>query len=80
MASADLSPAVGTRLTGDGVVMLHTVSRFGLHRVVVETEGRYPDLVKWLAMLPPSARVMTHHHAERFNNVFIGMLEIYFKG
>ena len=77
--SADLSPAVGTRLTGEGVVTVRDVTDKGLHRMTVEAEGKYPDVEKWSAMLPKGARVMTHHYEERVNNVFVGVLRMFWK-
>ena len=76
---ADISPAVGTRLTGEGVVTARDVTVHGLHRMTVEAEGKYPDLAKWSAMLPKGARMMTHHYEERFNNVFVGVLRMFWK-
>ena len=77
---ADLSPAVGTRLTGEGVVTARDVTDKGLHRMTVEAEGKYPDVEKWSAMLPKSARPMTHHSEERVNSgVFVGTLKMFWK-
>lgn len=77
--TADLAPAVGTRLTGEGLVVRRDVTVHGLHRMAVEAEGKYPDLDKWLAMLPKGARLMTHHYEEKFNNVLVCTLWLFWK-
>jgi len=64
MRASGLSPALGTRLTGNGVVVAHDLTRYGLHRMTVECSGKYPDLEAWLAMLEPTATPLLHDYGE----------------
>lgn len=43
--------SIGTVLTGNGKVIRRRVSAQGLHTMVVEQVGRYPDLELWSEMV-----------------------------
>lgn len=61
-------------------MVAHDVTRYGLHRMAVEVDGKYPDLVKWLGMLPKNARLMTHFCDESIAFYsFTGRLWMYWK-
>ena len=75
-----LSPAVGTSITGEGRVVFHDVSRCDLHRMCVETIGKYPDVEIWMELLK-DRDVRGVRYTERVNSVgvFLGYLWFYFK-
>lgn len=71
---------VGTVITGEGKVVFHDVTRYGLHRLCVETAGKYPDVEVWLEMLK-AYRVKSIRYTEKITvgNLFFGYLWFYFK-
>ena len=77
--SAELTPRVGTSVTGKGRVMSHQVSRKGLHTAVVELAGGYPDLETWIRMLPEGVRLVSHNYTEKAGLVFVGYLWLFWK-
>lgn len=75
-----LSPAIGTTITGEGRVVFHDISRCGLHRMCVETEGKYPDWEVWAELLKTyDIRGMRYTEKETILVAFLGYLWIYFK-
>lgn len=72
---------VGTVITGEGKVVSHEVSRYGLHRLCVAVEGKYPDVEVWLDLLnAPRVNVRLIHYTEKVSlGVFVGYLWFYFK-
>lgn len=72
------APAVKTTITGEGTVVRHDVSWFGLHIMVVAVKDKYPDIDLWLKMIKGHA--VLHHYSERVTvNVFTGYLWIWWK-
>ncbi len=74
-----VSPAVGTVITGEGRVAFHDITRFGLHRLCIEASGKYPDLETWSQMLK-GMDLRGHRYTERETcGAFLCYLWIYFK-
>jgi hypothetical protein len=74
-----ISPAVGTRITGEGSVVFHDVTFYGLHRMCVATQGKYPDVNTWMEMLK-EVHVMRTRYTEKMTvGVFTGYLWFYWK-
>lgn len=70
---------VGTKITGEGTVVRHTVSRYGLHTAVVAVKDKYPDIETWLELLKDRC-VVLHHYSERIlAGVFTGYLWLFWK-
>lgn len=79
--SFDPRPRLKTAIEGEGAVVFHDRTRYGLCRMCVGSYGKYPDLETWLALLPETARPLTHRYVERVTaQVFIGYLWLYYKG
>ena len=71
--------SVGTAITGEGKVVTHEMSRYGLHRLCVAVEGKYPDVEVWLDLLS-DVNVKLIRYAEKVSlGVFVGFLWFYFK-
>jgi hypothetical protein len=78
--SSELIPKVGSRLTGNGIVISHDVTRFGLHRMKVERAGGYPSLEAWCAWIEMvGGKVATHYLEEQAGREFIGCLWLFWK-
>lgn len=75
--SSGLRPAVGTKLTGGGIVTFHDVTRHGLHRTRVELSDGYPPLTAWCEMV--KGRLLRHDYSERIDHGFVGILWLYWK-
>jgi hypothetical protein len=76
--TAVLMPRVGTRITGHGEVIMRDVTFYGLHRMCVQSVGRYPDLEMWVAMV--SGPVWLYHYGERSGaGQMVGLLWLYWK-
>lgn len=74
-----ISPAVGTTITGEGIIVIHRVSRLGLHTMIVAVKNKYPDMELWLEMLTGKC-VMLHHYSEKIvANIFTGYLWLFWK-
>lgn len=71
-------PAVKKTITGEGTVVRHDVSRYGLHTLVIAVQGKYPDIEVWLEMVKGHA--VLHHYSEKIvAHVFTGYLWIWWK-
>jgi len=71
---------VGTTITGEGKVVFHDVTRYGLHRLCVEVTGKYPDVEVWLEMLKDmNVRLIRYTEKITVGDLFIGYLWFYFK-
>lgn len=76
----ELKPPVKTTITGEGTVVLHDVTRKGLHRLKVERNGEYPDLDVWRKLLPKEHRYLGCMTDEQLNPTgYVGILWIYYK-
>ena len=76
----ELRPALNTRVTGQGLVTFRDRTRYGLHRMCVVIEGKYPDLQAWLNMLDPTADPKLYYYQERETaGVFVGTLWLFWK-
>lgn len=74
-----VSPAVGTGITGEGKVVFHDVTMYGLHRMCVGVAGKYPDVEIWLELLR-DVHVMKTRYTEKMTvSVFVGYLWFYWK-
>ena len=73
-----LSPALGTVITGEGKVVFRDVTRYGLHRMCVETVGKYPDVETWMELLK-DRDVKAIRYTEKMTAVFVGYLWFYWK-
>jgi hypothetical protein len=60
-----LSPAVKTTITGEGSVVFHDETRYGLRRLCVASYSKYPDLEMWMGMLRETADVRSHRYVEK---------------
>lgn len=76
-----LSPAVKTTITGEGSVVWHDETRFGLRRLCVANYEKYPDVELWAGMLPKTADVKLHRYVEKEikKDCFAFYLWIYWK-
>ena len=73
-----LLPAVGTKITLEGEVVRRDVTRYGLHRCVVRTGDKYPDLWIWRQMV--KRELLTHHYTEKQTRAgFVGFLWLFWK-
>lgn len=78
--ATELTPRVKTTITGEGTVVLHDVTRKGLHRLKVERSGEYPDFEIWKGMLPKDIRLVGSWAEEVMTpNGFTGVMWIYYK-
>jgi hypothetical protein len=59
-----VGPAVGTTIKGQGAVVRHDVTHYGLHRLCIALAGRYPDLELWCEMIK-GRELKLHDYAER---------------
>ena len=74
-----LTPTKRTTIKGEGSVVHHDETRFGLRRMCVASYEKYPDLDVWCALLPQQ-RLLAHRYVDRMTSgVFIGYLWIYYK-
>ncbi len=79
LRTAVLDPAVGTAITGEGRVVFHDITRCDLHRVCIETTGKYPDLEVWSEVLK-AYDLRGYRYTERETcGAFFGYLWFYFK-
>ncbi len=79
LRTPELSPAVGTSIQGEGRVVFHDVTRYGLHRLCIETSRKYPDLEIWSELLKDKD-LRGYRYTERITcDVFLGYLWFYFK-
>ena len=76
--AAQLSPAVGTALRGEGSIVFHDVTRCGLHRLCISVAHKYPDLELWCELLKDKD-LLRHRYTETNKQVFIGYLWFYWK-
>lgn len=77
LSSIEPSPRVGTRLTGEGVVVSHRETRCGLRVLRVEAAEKYPNVAAWMNMV--NGRALLHDYEERINKFFFGVLVLYWK-
>lgn len=79
--SKPLSPRVKTAVEGEGRVVFHDETRYGLRRICVASYAKYPDLETWLGMLPPEAIAHGYRYVEKIEAdiLFVGYLWIYYK-
>ncbi len=77
----DPRPRLKTAIDGEGAVVFHDRTRYGLCRMCAASYGKYPTLETWLALLPETARPLSHRYTEQISarSVFIGYLWIYYK-
>lgn len=59
-----LSPAVGISIRGEGRVVRHDVTLYGLHRLCISLIGKYPDLETWCELLK-DRDLLIHRYTER---------------
>lgn len=79
-AAFQAQPRLKTAVDGEGAVVFHDRTRFGLCRMCVASYEKYPDLETWLKLLPETAAPLSHRYTERITSqVFIGYLWIYYK-
>ena len=79
--SKPLRPRVKTAIANEGVVVFHDETRYGLRRICVASNGKYPDLETWLGMMDPSANALAYRYLEKVyaDSVQVGYLWIYYK-
>ena len=78
---SQLRPRVKTAIQGEGSVVHHDITPYGLCRMCVASYHKYPDLETWCGMLPEDAALLGHRYVEKITLevVFIGYLWIYYK-
>ena len=70
----------GSRYQSAGLIARHDVTSYGLGRLVVECEGKYPDLDLWMRMLAQNGKVaILHRYSERVGRGFSGYLWLFYK-
>ncbi len=79
LRTAKLDPAVGTVIKGEGKVVFHDVSRCDLHRMCVETAGKYPDVEIWTEVLKDKDIRGVRYTEKETCGAFLGYLWFYFK-
>ena len=74
-------PRIKTAIEGEGAVVFHDRTRYGLCRMCVAQYGKYPDLETWMSLLDSRANILSHRYTEKQEaaSVFIGYLWIYYK-
>lgn len=73
------SPAVKTTISGEGTVVFHDETRFGLRRLCVMRRDAYPDAEVWMGLLE-NADVKSIRYAEReVNGIWSYFLWLYWK-
>jgi len=76
----ELTPRVKTTITNEGTVVLHDVTRMGLHRLKVERLNDYPNFELWRGMLPKEHRYIACSTEETGTPAgFVCILWIYYK-
>lgn len=76
----ELKPPVKTTITGQGTVVLHDVTRKGLHRLKVERSNDYPNFDTWRGLLPKEHRYIACMTEEKPDpHGWIGTLWIFYK-
>lgn len=60
-----LSPQVKVTIRGEGSVVWHDETRYGLRRLCVMSREKYPDADVWLGLLPKNADVRTARYTEK---------------
>lgn len=76
----ELTPRVKTTITNQGTVVLHDVTRKGLHRLKVELNNEYPNLELWRGLLPKEHRYISCMTEEKLIPTgFVGTLWIFYK-
>jgi hypothetical protein len=74
-----LRPPVKTTIKGEGTVVYHDETRYGLRRICVASYDKYPDLEIWCGLLN-DANLLRHRYVEKVTaSVWIGYLWIYYK-
>ena len=73
-----LSPPIGTTIRGEGRVVFHDVTVYGLHRLCVSVEHKYPDLDTWCELLKDKS-LKSHRYTEKASKIFTGYLWLYWK-
>lgn len=64
---------------GEGTVVYHDETRYGLRRICVASYDKYPDLEIWCGLLD-GANLLRHRYVEKITaSVWIGYLWIYYK-
>ncbi len=76
---SEIKPAVGTSITGEGKVVYHDISRCDLHRMCVETAGKYPDVEIWMDMLKDKDVRGCRYTERETCGAFLGYLWFYWK-
>ncbi len=70
----------GTYFANHGRIARHDVTGYGLGRLVVESEGRFPELELWMRMLEQNGKVVVmYHYSERVGRAFSGFLWLFYK-
>lgn len=79
--SKPLYPPVKTKIQGEGAVVFHDQTRYGLRRMCVASYSKYPDVTVWLEILGSDANPQLYRYVEKItaDSVFIGYLWIYWK-
>lgn len=75
-----LYPPIKTTIQGEGTVVFHDETRFGLRRMCVMHREKYPDADVWVGLLPPTAEVKLARYTEKeVNGVWSYFLWLYWK-
>lgn len=76
-----ISPAIGTVIAGEGKVVYHDVTVYGLHRMCVAVKDKYPDVETWLKLLENREYdiKLIRYTEKTVAHVFTGFLWFYWK-
>jgi hypothetical protein len=76
-----LKPALKTSIAGEGRVVHHDQTRYGLRRLCISADSKYPDLEIWLGLMDPNAKPLAYRYVEKVyvDSVFVGYLWIFYK-
>ena len=76
-----ITPALGTVITGEGKVVFRDETGYGLQRMCVSTQGKYPDVETWTALLENRdlTFIKIRYTEKMVAHVFTGYLWFYWK-
>lgn len=73
-------PPVKTTISGEGTVVRHDITRYGLRRLCVMCREKYPDIELWLGVLPKGAEALLYRYVEKKTSGVVSQyLWIYWK-
>ena len=69
---------VGTKISGEGVVIFKDVTVHGLHRMCIQQNDKYPDVEVWSQLI--NWKIAAHDYRDRIvSNVVVCHLWLFWK-